>query len=1009
MQANRQIRRLKITMIIAVMLFLSVVMLVNVYYDRTIARVRSDVESQNYRDASKKIDFLLELPFMKSDQAFYLKGLCDYSTGKPDEAMASWQKVSSNARFNHEIAIRTGEWLETQGKLAQAEFTYRKGLLKPGGRPQDIRHMLVQLLWLEGRLYECRELVETNWRKRKETNGIDDSNAIANLRALLSLDLEVYPVDHVRNRLTALARKSPADAGILLGIANLYIKSGQYPEAKAALNAISRTKVEELDRAIVASEIQLALHQNNTRAIIEIITKADSIALPPTDAIQIASLLLRNDTDNHQLVNIINEHLTIHPADVWAIDELAELEISAGNKTRASELKLSRATIDQTLRDYSHMVGVDLKSNSLKMSEMSAILGRWFESLAFRGLAARLHPDHPLTPEHAKELDHKIKAARQMIDLKSIVAGINKKQFEKESETNVILKPGSKHPDSERLMIPQFNDIADKSGINHIFQSGKSPNRQLPETMSGGLAMIDYDNDGFQDLFLLQGGIFPHSADTTEMQSGDRLLRNSGNGQFEDVTEKAGLPAVSQAYSHGVTVGDVNNDGFDDLFITRYGSYRLYLNSGTGKFSDVTTEWKLDGNRNWPSSAAFADFDNDGDLDLYVCHYVAWDSDHPRICGNENGGPVSYCVPHVLTAQPDRLYRNDGGYFTDISHAAGITNADVDGRGLGVVTADFDDDGLVDIFVANDGTANFLFKNKGNMQFENVALLAGVAANSDGGFQAGMGVACGDFNNDLKLDLIVTNFYGESTSYFENLGDGLFRERSAGIGLKDATRFRLGFGTVLADFNNDGLLDLMTANGHVNDVRPVIPYQMPTQLLLGQPGGRLFDPGSATGTALQLNQLGRGLVVGDLNNDGFQDAIQLSLDTPVNLFHNSTAPHDNQNQPSARFLTLQLEGRKSNRNGIGTKIIATVGTQKHLLNRSGGGSYQSSSDRRLHLGLGKNAHINNLEIHWPSGQVDRFDNVESNKNYQVIEGDGQLKAISPVGNDNTNHKNEPEK
>jgi hypothetical protein len=346
----------------------------------------------------------------------------------------------------------------------------------------------------------------------------------------------------------------------------------------------------------------------------------------------------------------------------------------------------------------------------------------------------------------------------------------------------------------------------------------------------------------------------------------------------------------------------------------------------------------------------------------------------------------------VLTARADHLFRNDGGKFTDISEKSGITAADTDGRGLGVLASDFDDDGLVDIFVANDGTANFFFKNNGQMQFTEMALAAGVAANADGGYQAGMGVTCGDFNNDLKPDIIVTNFYGESTSYFENMGDGLFRERGAGIGLKEATRYKLGFGTTLADFNNDGQLDIVTANGHVNDVRPVIPYQMPMQLLLGTPSHRLFDAGTRTGPDLNQPRLGRGLAVGDLDRDGFQDMVVLSLDSPLTIFMNRPTKTDQ------NYLNIQLSGTKSNRDGVGTKITAFFNNQKRRLDRIGGGSYQSANSGQLHLGLKNAAQVDALKIQWPSGQVQTIKNIKANRTIMIKEGDPEVHQIDIMTN-----------
>jgi hypothetical protein len=538
---------------------------------------------------------------------------------------------------------------------------------------------------------------------------------------------------------------------------------------------------------------------------------------------------------------------------------------------------------------------------------------------------------------------------------------------------------------------PKFRDIAKSAGMNFVFESGRSDKKQLPETMSGGVAILDYDKDGWNDIFVVQGGSFPFDASAASDLPGDRLYRNLGNGSFDDVTEKVGLPPRRIGYGHGVTVGDIDNDGFPDLFVTRYGSYVLYRNVGGTKFEDVTTAWGLNGDRDWPSSAGFADLDNDGDLDLYVCHYVVWDSSNPRLCGVESGGSPAYCVPHLLTARPDRLYRNDSSKFVDVSEASGITAADKEGRGLGVVAADFDADGLVDLFVANDGTANFLFRNLGGMKFDEIGLVAGVAANSDGGYQAGMGIGFGDFDADGRFDLSVTNFYGESTSLFQNLGDMIFRERGAGIGLKEATRYRLGFGTVMGDFNCDGYLDQFTANGHVNDVRPVIPYEMPCQLILGTKSGRVFDSTDRSGPELNVPRLGRGLAVGDLDNDGRLDLVQLSLDSAlVVLLNDATTDPENE-----RFVGFRLIGSKSNRDAVGARVSVRSRDFVRHGYRYGGGSYQSANSQVLHFGLGKMERIDEVVVNWPSGQVDRHANLAPGRYYLLKEGVTPAEPVVP--------------
>ncbi len=417
-------------------------------------------------------------------------------------------------------------------------------------------------------------------------------------------------------------------------------------------------------------------------------------------------------------------------------------------------------------------------------------------------------------------------------------------------------------------------------------------------------------------------------------------------------------------YGHGVAVGDYDNDGHADLFVTRWRSYALYHNRGDGTFEDATARAGLDGDRDWPTSAAFADLDGDGDLDLYVCHYLQWDEDSTRICASATDPSTYNCNPIDFPSLPDHIFRNDGGRFVDVTGEAGIK--DPDGRGLGVVAADFDDDGRVDLFVANDMTANYLFHNQEKYRFGEIGLAAGVASNASGGFQAGMGVACGDLDGDGLFDLVVTNYYNESTTFFRNMGQGFFGDQSAAIGLATPSRYVLGFGIACLDVDNDGWLDLITANGHVYDGRPQFPWKMPVQLYHNQGSGRPFltDVSSTAGAPFQTLRMGRGLAVGDLDNDGRVDALVISQNEPLAYFHNrSEAGH---------FLMLRLEGRTSNRDAVGARVTVHRGGRDMIAQRVGGGSYQSASDPRLHFGLGSSTQVEWVDVRWPSGRVDRY-------------------------------------
>lgn len=950
--------------------------------EHLLIKARGEVRSGKWREATTTLGRLSWISFGESNERLYLQGLCEFSSGHAADGLLTWNKLQPGNSFCDEAALKAGEWLEGQAQLSKAEQIYRRALGTQGPRTSEVRHALLQLLWQEGRLEEIRPLIRENWAETERKFGVDASQTIANLRAHLSVDLEVFPIDHVRRKLDTLAAKGTQDSGIAISLANISLLAGRQDEERSWISRLNELRSD--DPAILRTLFRHALAHQETDVLNRIAPAIRKLEIPPEELIQYFNALAGNRENASIQIEMLEKYMAKKPGDTSTLETLSEKLIRAGDRQKAAEYREKRRDLDMNRRNYGNKVASDFKSNAAEMAQMAEKLGRWFEASAFYAMLAKQNV--PNAADKIVSIEPKLNETSLRDEIWSAIDKIQQVK---------TTPPAQKTNPDESLQIPSFLNIAGTHSPEFQFVSGRTAQYQLPETMSGGLALIDYNNDGFPDIFALQGGPFPFETlhANSKTLKGDRLFRNMGDGNFQDVTEAAGLPATRLGYSHGASVGDIDNDGDTDLFVTRYGSYSLFLNSGDGRFQDVTAKWNLSGNRDWPTSSAFADFDNDGDLDLYVCHYVAWDEHNPRICGNENGGPISYCVPHVLPSKPDHLFRNDGGKFTDISDQAGITAADTDGRGLGVIAADFDDDGLVDLFVANDGTANFYFKNTGSMKFIETALAAGVSANPDGGYQAGMGVACGDFNNDLKPDILVTNFYGESSSYFENMGEGLFRERGAGIGLKELTRYRLGFGTAFADFNNDSRLDLVTANGHVNDVRPVIPYMMPAQLLLGSNEGKLVDISSKMNADFVSERLGRGLVVGDLDRDGRQDLVILSLDSPLAIFMNRPADAATGESVKNQFLEIKLEGVKSNRDGIGTKVTLNAGNRKLRHQVFGGGSYQSASDKVLHFGLNQVDIVDEIEIAWPSGKIDRHVKIKTGQTLIAREGSDALKPL----------------
>jgi enediyne biosynthesis protein E4 len=505
-----------------------------------------------------------------------------------------------------------------------------------------------------------------------------------------------------------------------------------------------------------------------------------------------------------------------------------------------------------------------------------------------------------------------------------------------------------------------FKDSA--VGVRH--QIGAGGRHDLPEIMGGGVALIDGDGDGRLDLFLCNGNGGP---------AGCGYFRNNGDGTFTDTTASAHAPGPSLAM--GAAVGDFDGDGRDDLFVTGWRDQRLYRNLGEGRFEDVTARAGLTSKR-WSTSAAWADLDGDGDLDLYVAGYLAFDPDAAPFCAAPDG-KRDYCGPENFPAEPDALYRNNGdGTFTDVSRPAVIDLPE--GRGLGVLIADLTGDARPDVFVANDGTACWLFENLGGLRFREVGAKRGVAFDGQGNALAGMGVALGDIDGDGHSDLVVSNFHRRHTVAFQSLGLGMFADHSAQFQLPIATGHVLGFGLALADFDGDGALDMIQANGHVQDrVRLGTPFAMRPTLLVND-SGRLKPPPDDPAPWFSKPILGRGLAVGDLDNDGRLDVVVNALDAPATILWN-TAP--------GRSASIELVGR-NRRTPFGAKLRATVAGRVLTRDLAGGGSYLSASDRRLFIGTGQAERIDLLEVTWPWGQTESWRDLPAIGKVRVVEGTG---------------------
>lgn len=519
--------------------------------------------------------------------------------------------------------------------------------------------------------------------------------------------------------------------------------------------------------------------------------------------------------------------------------------------------------------------------------------------------------------------------------------------------------------------IVRFRDVTTAAGISFVHDQRPTPDKHMSETFGSGVAWIDFDNDGFQDLYFVNGA--PGSSNV--------LYRNNGNGTFTDVTATAGVAMADTRHGHktGVTVGDIDNDGFADLYVGAFGANVLYRNNGNGTFADITAKAGVAGGDEWTSSVGFFDFDRDGRLDLYVVNYLDVSYADNPYCGFKRPGFRTYCSPTIFDGVADRLFRNNGnGTFSDVSQKAGIANPA--GKGLGVAFCDVDNDGLVDIYVANDLVRNFLYRNNGNGTFRDIAYAAGVGFGGNGKPQAGMGTDCRDVDGNGLPDLFVTNFSEELNTLYLNRGKGLFEDATVRMGLQSGYQ-PLGFGTTLFDMDNDGDLDIHVVNGHIIDNIAMygtgMTYAM-KDLLYEFAGGRFVDISARSGPALQVDRVGRGSAVADFDNDGILDIVISNLGQPAVLLK-GTSPN------AGNWISLHARGRKSNPHGLGAQVTVETPAGRQVREISNVASYLSANDTRLHIGLGTAKMATRIEIRWPSGQVQVLTNVAGNRVVRVEE------------------------
>ena len=524
-----------------------------------------------------------------------------------------------------------------------------------------------------------------------------------------------------------------------------------------------------------------------------------------------------------------------------------------------------------------------------------------------------------------------------------------------------------------------FENIAAAAGVTFTHINGASADKYLVETMGSGALFFDYDNDGWIDLFLVDGGSIADNA--VSARARHRLFRNAGKGVFKDATESSGIR--HQEYGMGACAGDVDNDGRIDLYITNYGPNVLYRNGGNGVFTDVTRAAGV-GLAGWSTSCAFLDIDGDGDLDLFVTNYLDAPKTNNRFCGDPQRRIRVYCHPLVYPAVANVLYRNDGkGAFTDVSAETGLNK--YLGNGLGVAVGDYDDDGRPDVFVANDSVPNFLFHNEGGGRFSEIGLLAGVAVARDGKPRAGMGTEFADYNGDGRLDLVVTNHEFETTSLFRNDGGSSFVDTTLDAGISSATLPFVGFGVGFFDFDNDADLDLSIVNGHVIDntalFRAGSTHAQRKLLFLNTNGRRFAEISQQSGSGFAKDGVGRTLIGGDIDNDGDIDLVVTNNGGAAEILRNTGGNARN-------AVEIRVVGTRSNRDGLGARLTITAGGRTQVREIKSGSSYLGQNDLRAHVGLGEATRVDRIDVRWPAGQTESIRDVAANQIVTVTEGKG---------------------
>lgn len=889
--------------------------------------------------------------------------------GKHDDALQDWRsagtlegkgrskKLASEARFlegNLELSLKHARlaeqclleaWELDNDLISSLELLLRVYVLQMRG--EETRRML-------DRIEQRRKLSLEEMVLRVDAGGpiIDASQAIEQLQGFVSGD--------------------PEDIPSTIALLRYYLSSDRVADAQQLLSTLPTAVLGNSDVAglralcdlkrFAISEARQALHQPKPAS------------QPPSYWWWMAAgELAEAESQACIAAESFQRAATLQPESGLARYRYGMALEACGNSTAAQEQLAMAAKMDR-LHQHSavitRMVGMapaELAKTLLEIASLEHELGNPAEAARWARLALEIEPSNSTAEALARRPSTSPDSASTSQPMGAPVPETIAHWLA--GETASIVSSGPSAPaEADASSSVRFEDVHETAQLDFQYFNGNTGSKYLIEAMGGGVSILDYDMDGWPDCYFPQGSQLP--SDPQDDRHLDQLYRNLGGERFTNVTPQTRI--VENGYSQGTAAADVNNDGFCDVVVANYGRSRLFINQGDGTFLDATDAWGLN-ETEMSSSIALADLDNDGNLDLYLVNYV----DGIRVC-RDSQGRISTCNPQNFLGVQDRLYRNSGeSTFVDVTTPSGVV--DTDGKGLGVVICDLDDDGWSDIYVANDTTPNLLFKNLGQMQFREMGLESGTALSPDGQAQAGMGIAAADFNGDLRTDLFVTNFYDESNNIYINRADMLFSDEAARGRIAAPSKPVLGFGAQAEDFDLDGHWDLIVANGHIDDFSyRGEPWKMPTQLFRNL-GRAVFQAcGTESGEYFRENVLGRGVASFDWNRDGRKDFIVVHQDRPVALLENRTVTPNHS-------LTVELIGKAANRDAIGAQVLVRVGEKLTRRDITGGDGFYTANQRRLCFGLGKAERPDSVTIRWPSGGEQKIAPVNLSAELQVLE------------------------